>query len=151
MTRLIDEIIIELNNNGNYAMLHEFIAHGTKTVFDHSRDVAIESIRLKHKYGIEVDERRLITAALLHDYYLYDWHDKNGSHQLHGFFHGKIAGDNALRDYDIDVEIRHAIERHMFPLTIMPPNSKIGIIVTIADKICATRETLFMRRKTIRD
>ncbi len=90
MTRLIDEIIIELNNNGNYAMLHEFIAHGTKTVFEHSRDVAIESIRLKHKYGIEVDERRLITAALLHDYYLYDWHDKNGSHQLHGFFHVKL-------------------------------------------------------------
>ncbi|MDD3028156.1 MAG: HD domain-containing protein [Erysipelotrichaceae bacterium] len=142
MIKLIDEIIIELSDTGNYRMLETFIAHGTKTVADHCRDVAIMSVTITEKLNMTIDHRRLIIAALLHDYYLYDWHVKDENHNLHGFFHGKKASDNALRDYKVDREIQNAIKRHMFPLTPIPPTTKIGIVVTLADKICATKETL---------
>lgn len=142
MIKIIDEIIIELNKTGNYQLLETFIAHGTKTVAQHCRDVAVMSVKISQKLNIQIDYQRLIVAALLHDYYLYDWHVKDENHNLHGFFHGKKASDNAYRDYNVDQEIQNAIRRHMFPLTPIPPTTKIGIIVTLADKICATKETL---------
>ena len=44
---------------------------------------------------MNVDKRSLIRGALLHDYFLYDWHDKNKPAKFHGFTHPKIAFENA--------------------------------------------------------
>lgn len=91
--------------------------------------------------------RSLIRAALLHDYFLYDWHDwDNGTHRLHGFTHGKTAMRNAIRDFKLNQIERDSIEHHMFPLTPYPPKYIEGYLVTAADKISATKETLSFDR-----
>ena len=86
----------------------------------------------------------LVIGSLLHDYFLYDWHDGEGRH-LHGFTHPECAYKNAEMDYTLSPRVKNIIVRHMFPLTPIPPACKEAWIVCIADKICAIEETLFNR------
>ena len=65
--------------------------HGAVTTFAHSIRVACLAVWMADRLRLwrRVDLRSLIRAALLHDYFLYDWHDwDNGEHRLHGFTHG---------------------------------------------------------------
>ena len=87
---------------------------------------------------------QLIRGALLHDYFLYDWHDGKGRH-FHGFTHPGCAKRNAEMDYTLSPRVKNIIARHMFPLTPVPPTCTEAWIVCIADKICAIEETLFKR------
>lgn len=68
--------------------------HGAVTTFAHSIRVACLAVWMADRLRLwrRVDLRSLIRAALLHDYFLYDWHDwDNGEHRLHGFTHGRAA------------------------------------------------------------
>ena len=117
-----------------------FIQHGSTTCFDHSVAVALCSIRLARKWGCDVDWRSLVRGALLHDYFLYNWREHNGDHKLHGFYHARKAMENAERDFGLNPIEADIIHRHMFPLNPTPPKYKESVVVTCADKICATRE-----------
>ena len=81
-------------------------------------------------------------GALLHDYFLYDWHQKDSSHRLHGFRHPKTALGNAQRDYHLNWKEKNIIARHMFPLIPVPPQCREAWIVCLADKWCALGETV---------
>ena len=117
----------------------KFIQHGTTTVYSHCRNVATLSLYLAKKWNWEVDEESLIRGALLHDYFLYDWHDKNHP-RLHGYRHPYIAFRNASQAFALNRIEEDIIKHHMFPLTIVPPITKEGWIVCIADKMCAVYE-----------
>ena len=79
---------------------------------------------------------------MLHDYFLYDWHQKDPSHRLHGFRHPKTALGNAQRDYYLNWKEKNIIARHMFPLIPVPPQCREAWIVCLADKWCALGETM---------
>ena len=76
--------------------------HGDITCYEHSLEVTLESLRIRDKLELEVDERSLIRGALLHDYYLYDWHVVDRSHRFHGFIHANRALHNACRDFHLN-------------------------------------------------
>ena len=120
----------------------KYMQHGNISVFDHSVNVAIECLKLVHKLGIPVDLKTLIRGALLHDYFLYDWHEPDKSHRLHGFKHAKTALINAEKEYELNDIEKNMIYCHMFPLNLRIPKYRESIILTIADKIVATKETL---------
>ncbi len=92
--------------------------HGNVTTFEHSVRVACLAVWMADRAHLwyRVDLKSLIRAALLHDYFLYDWHDwDNGEHQWHGFTHGHAALVNALKDFKLnDIEL-NSIENHMLP------------------------------------
>ena len=77
---------------------------------------------------------------MLHDFFLYDWHDKNHP-KLHGFKHPYIALENAKERYDLSTKEEDIIKKHMFPLTLIPPRYKESYIICLADKICSLLET----------
>lgn len=120
--------------------LNGFMQHGNTSCLLHSIAVSYYSLVLMEILHLKCDKESLIVGSLLHDYFLYDWHDKDPSHRLHGFFHPKKAYMNACRDYDINCIEKDIIIRHMFPLTIVPPKYKESIIVCVVDKICSTYE-----------
>ena len=92
---------------------------------------------------IASDFRRIARAAILHDLYYYDWHDKAWWHRPHGYKHPRFALNNARKLYpEISKFEENIILRHMWPLTVIPPATKAGYIVSLADKYCATRELL---------
>lgn len=127
--------------------MNNYIQHGSITTLAHCMMVAETSFWLNRRLHLKVNEKSLVTAALLHDFYLYDWHEKSDAHRLHGFTHAKKAADNARRCFAINRQEYRAICSHMWPLNLTtPPVSRIGWILCLADKYCAMKETLFHRR-----
>ena len=81
----------DILNSKNMEKQKEYIQHGDVSVYEHSLRVAYLSIKIVSKFHLRVNMRSLIRGALLHDYFLYDWHVKDQSHRLHGFTHPKTA------------------------------------------------------------
>ena len=125
--------------------MKKFTQHGETTVFDHCLAVAKFSLLiayfLERTLKLNIDKDSLVRGALLHDYFLYDWHIKGQAKGLHGFTHPRAALNNADRDFDLNEVEKDIIVKHMFPLTPFPPSHREGFIVGIADKWCAICET----------
>lgn len=134
------------SKNFNYMKAH--IQHGNVSVNAHVMNVARYSIAISEKLHIACSKRDLIRGALLHDYFLYDWHipDKENPHRLHGFYHPGVALRNASREYELTEREKNIIRRHMWPLTVVPPGCREAWIVTTADKWCSFMETLHMHK-----
>ena len=123
-----------------------YFQHGTTTVLRHSRNVAYISLllakKLNEKFHIDFNYGDLIMGAFLHDLFLYDWHEKDKSHRLHGYTHPLTASQNAQKICHVNKEVIKIIQSHMWPLTIRKiPLSKEAFIVCMVDKFVAIRET----------
>ena len=129
-----------LNKNSKLRRMDEFTHHGDTSCLKHTIAVAYYSIRLAESLGIKYKKSALIRGALLHDYFLYDWHDGNGR-GVHGFTHPSAALRNADRDFNLSDTERDIIKKHMFPLTVMPPVCREAWIVCLVDKACSLYET----------
>ena len=64
----------EVCKNSRMLESHNNMQHGNTSVFRHSVSVAYYSYYLALKMHAPVNETALIRGALLHDYFLYDWH-----------------------------------------------------------------------------
>ncbi len=126
------------------------IQHGTVSVFRHSLGVADMCLRLARGLRLRVDERALVRGALLHDYFLYDWHVPDPSHRWHGFTHPSAALRNAARDFELGRIERNMIESHMFPMMVPAPHCRESVLLCVADKLCATAEIVRDRRLRLR-
>lgn len=148
MASLVRKGSRHLNSHGRLARTKQFIQHKDTSVYAHVHSVAYTSLWLNEFFHLKADPNKLVRASLLHDYFLYDWHDKDHEHpRPHGFLHPKIALENAREDFDLHPKEEDAILRHMFPLTLIPPKHREGWIVTIADKICAVKESFKKKKK----
>lgn len=114
--------------------------HGVISCFDHSLFVTYLSVWIAKRFNMKVDMSSLVRGALLHDYYLYDWHIPDPSHRLHGFIHAKKALENARKEYSLTPIEEDIIYKHMFPMNLRLPLYKETLIVCIADKFCASCE-----------
>ena len=120
--------------------LRGFTHHGRVTRYEHSLSVCYIALRIAGRLRLRVDEQSMVRGALLHDYFLYDWHISRKDHRWHGFRHAGTALRNATRDFELtDVE-QDVIKKHMFPLNPALPSYRETAIVSLADKICAVRE-----------
>lgn len=126
--------------------LRTFVQHGTITRYEHCLSVCYIALRICERLHIRVDERSMVRGALLHDYFLYDWHDPSNLRVLHGFTHAREALRNARREFELNEIESDVIKKHMFPLNITPPRFREAVIVSIADKISAVMETLHVQR-----
>lgn len=120
-----------------------FIQHGKISVYDHTIRVACVGVWLADCLKIHVNKKALVRGALLHDYFLYDWHVPDPSHRLHGFTHARRALQNASRDFRLNRIERDIIVKHMFPLNLTPPRYRESLLICVADKISATMETVY--------
>ena len=137
----------DILSSGNFRSTKSYIQHGNVTVNDHCMSVARQSLKISQALHIKCSERELVRGALLHDYFLYDWHDKTVERQkLHGFHHPFTALRNASKEYDLTLKEQDIIKKHMWPLTIVPPACREAWIVTLADKWVSALETVHMRK-----
>lgn len=116
-----------------------FIQHGTVSCLTHCRHVSYLSFVACRLFGL--DAPAAARGGLLHDYFLYDWHT-SAPCRWHGFRHPGLALKNARRDFVLTGVEEEIIARHMWPLTITPPQHAAAFMVSIADKICTTAEVL---------
>lgn len=148
---LLKENASDILKSDNFQKTRRHIQHGTMPVHRHCINVAKASIALNKKLGIRCNEKELIRGALLHDYFLYDWHQKSHDHRrLHGFYHPGVALDNADKEYQLTLREKDIIRKHMWPLTVVPPRCREAWVVTTADKWCSLLETFhFLKGKEI--
>lgn len=146
--KLLKEYASDIIASENFRNTRNYIQHGSMPVYRHCMDVADQSIKISKLLRVNCNERELIRGALLHDYFLYDWHDKyrDNYQRLHGFYHPGIALRNAQKEYSLSDREKDIIKKHMWPLTIIPPACREAWIVTAADKYCSLLETLKLRR-----
>ena len=140
----IENVIKQLCEDSRFSQMNQYKQHGRMSIYEHSMAVAYTSWWIACKLHFKVDYVSLSRGALLHDYFLYDWHDKNNGYHLHGFTHPRKALQNAYEDFELTPKEENTILRHMFPLTPMPPYYLESWIVCVADKFCALKETLRM-------
>lgn len=120
---------------------NDSIQHGDTTVLLHCIAVAYFSLKLVRFLGLKCDKDSLIRGALLHDYFLYDWHISGSCHRFHGFYHPSTALKNAQEDFALTEREQDIISHHMFPLTPSPPRCREALLVCVVDKGCALYET----------
>ena len=131
----IKEILKELDEQGRMKYTQRYMQHSDISVYKHCISVAYTSVELAERFSLNVNRKELIRGALLHDYFLYDWHEKNAGRAL----------QNAKNDFELTRWEENIISRHMFPLNIVPPMCKEAWLVCLADKICASKETIVRR------
>jgi len=147
MDETLSRAVAELEREGRFAQLKNYRQHGSSTVYDHSLNVARTALRVARRIPLKVDEAALVRGALLHDYFLYDWHVPDRARPNHALYHPRMAWENAGRDYDLGRTEADIIRRHMFPVVPIPPRTLEGWIVCAVDKACAVQETLFAGAK----
>ena len=125
---LVHKLGKEILDSENMKREKRFIQHANVSTYDHSI------------FRVKVDKVSLVRGALLHDFFLYDWHDKTAMPKAHAYLHPLIAFDNAKKEFKLNAIEKNIIQAHMFPLSIVMPKYKESWIVTMADKICAASE-----------
>ena len=141
------ELLSELQEDPHVQEMKHFIQHGKVSTYEHCEQVARLSYEINRRLSLHADLKTLLTGAMLHDFFLYDWHaDDGGAHRLHGFTHPESACRNAKKNLNIDDDTAHVIRSHMWPLTLRQiPSSREAWIVCLADKYVSLQETLFKR------
>ena len=71
--------------------MQNYIQHGSVSCLEHSFVVSYYCYTLIKRLHVSCDERALVRGALLHDYFLYDWHEPEAWHRLHGFLFLRTA------------------------------------------------------------
>ena len=142
----IDGILRDLRCSAVVRRMQAFTQHGKISTYDHCERVARLSYWLNRRLHLRADERVLLRGAMLHDFFLYDWHENDDSHRWHGFTHANAARENAVKHFRISQGEAHVIASHMWPLNLTRlPRTREAWIVCLADKWCSLQETLFER------
>lgn len=152
--RLSNQEFAELKRNlarylsrNDVRQMANFQHHGAVSTLAHCQNVATVSFWLNRRLHLRADESALICGAVLHDYYLYDWHDPDPSHRLHGFHHAEVALKNAMEDFRLGEKEQMIIRTHMWPMNITKvPRCREAVIVCATDKYVSLMETLFQRK-----
>lgn len=135
-------IIYELCQHEKLQEMSKFIQHGRTTTLIHCITVAYYSYWLTRKLRWRMDCKSLIRGAMLHDFYLYDWHIPDKSHKLHGFIHPALALKNSRKYFKLNKIEEDIIEKHMWPLTLTRiPRCREAALVCLIDKCCSLAET----------
>ncbi len=138
------EFILILRELLTVEQIHEmkqYIQHGSTSTFTHCLIVAYHSYLLARRLPIGFDTRSIVRGAMLHDFYLYDWHIPDKSHRLHGFYHPGFALKNARKHYQLNRIEEDIIEKHMWPLTLHKvPCYRESMLVSLVDKLCSAAE-----------
>lgn len=138
------ELVYPLLKNKKVRQMDKFIQHGNTSTLQHSINVSYISYKLARKFNLDYES--VACATILHDFYLYDWHDEIPEEidrlGKHAFYHPKVALKNALTVRKLNKLERDIIMRHMWPVTIVTPKFKESWLVSFVDKYCAIYESL---------
>lgn len=136
-------IINDLIKDASVQEMKIYNQHAGTSCYKHCIQVAYYTYIICKK--LNLDYVSATRGAMLHDLFLYDWHnhireDKTWKN-MHAFIHPKIALKNATKIFNLNSIEKDVIVNHMWPVTIKIPHYKETVVVTFADKYSACAET----------
>ena len=147
LEREFSEYINGFENHSEILEMDKYIQHSDISTLRHCIHVSYLTFLICRKFGfIGFNTREAVRGALVHDMFLYDWHE-NSPFTFHGFKHPRIALANANRAFgNLSTLEADIILNHMWPLTIYRlPKHKEAYVVSLADKICTVMEVMKIR------
>lgn len=134
-----NRLIKELLENETVKEMNQYFQHFDTTCYEHCYRASYYCYKVSKK--LSLDYKSAARGAMLHDLFLYDWRKRlNGRKGLHAFTHGKTSCQNACKLFNLNDIEKDMIKRHMFPVTIIPPKTKEGFLLTLVDKYCTLIE-----------
>lgn len=116
------------------------IRHHDDSALRHSLTVSLASYYIAK--GLGFDAASTARGALLHDFFLYDWHVEKGRH--HRTTHPRVALENARARFALNPIEEDIILTHMWPAASPFYNFKESFLVSTVDKIVSTKEVARM-------
>lgn len=128
--------------------------HIEYTVAVHSMEVAMYALLIarslkRHNLLHKLDERDLVRAALLHDIGMTEDAVHDSPSYKKAFSHPREGLRIARDEYKLNKLQLNAIQRHMWPIGIIPPTHVIGWILTAADNMSSFNEGVAMLKEKI--
>ncbi|MBQ9228028.1 MAG: HD domain-containing protein [Eubacterium sp.] len=119
--------------------MKEYKHHREVSTHFHSLFVSYTVMKLCERFHAK-EERQIVRAALLHDFYLYEWYTEKHE-EKHIWYHPKQSVKNIEARFGALSEMqRNMILAHMFPMSYETPASTGAWLLTLADKHCATSD-----------
>ena len=144
----LDALLQHYRQHAKIQEMKRYIQHGAITTYDHVECVTQMCFLVNRRWHLGANERALVMGAFMHDFYLYDWHENDRSHRLHGYHHPDTSCENAVTYFQVGELVQHMIRTHMWPLTITKlPRSREARILCLVDKYISTKETFAMRKR----
>lgn len=136
------QCVREIANNPVVQEMKNYTHHGDTSCFRHCVHVSYYNWLICRRLGW--DSVSAAKAGLLHDLFLYDWHDykPQPGERLHGFEHPLKALNNAKKSFVLTPKEEDMIVKHMFPLTLSIPKYKETWLIVMTDKFCSLCEVL---------
>ena len=132
------DIVTPILENSEFYKRKKWQHHEHSSFYEHSLAVSYLTYKICKKRGWNYKDGAI--AGLLHDFYNKPWQEnldeKKPFFKQHGFVHAYEAMKNSYKFFPelMNKRVANIIERHMFPLNIIPPKYKEGWVVTYADK-----------------
>jgi uncharacterized protein len=129
--------------------------HVEFTVAQHSMEVAMYALlitrALKRKgMAPKLSEEEVVRAALLHDIGMTEDAVHDSPSYRKAFSHPREGLRIARDEYHLNKIQLNAIQRHMFPIGIIPPQHVLGWIIKTADDLSSTNEGLTLLRRRVK-
>lgn len=139
------ELTGDLLCNDLVRSMKKYHHHREVSTHFHSVYVSYNVLKVCEKLSVQ-KKREIVRAALLHDFYLYEWytekHDEN-----HIYYHPKESVKNIEKYIGTLTPLqKNMILSHMFPTTKVMPKYAGSWILTLTDKRCATADYLKISR-----
>ena len=142
----LESIYQEMLHDEKVQRMKEVPMHRGSNCYLHSFKVAKKAIKHAQHYK-KVDLDALLYAAILHDYYLYDWRKDKSKLKHHGQRHPYIAAAQARADFNVDELTQTIIKSHMWPINFKEfPKTKEARIMSYSDKDIAVIEALTSKK-----
>jgi uncharacterized protein len=145
--KMYDDCVSDLMETEIVQSMSQYIQHGEVTCLEHCINVSLKSYKVCKL--LNFDYKSAARGALLHDFFLYDWHIPGSHVGLHGVRHAKISLKNAEKHFELNKKEKDIILTHMWPLTLRPPKFKESYVVSLVDKFCSSKETIFYMYKIL--
>ena len=137
----LDEWLVKYAQDERVLKMKDSPHHPPISAYTHCVRVVRKAVDVVNFFHMKVDWDALLMAALLHDFYLYDFREMNSFRNC--LVHPKKAAENAKTLFDANDHITKAIRSHMFPITFWTiPTSREAWVVSFADKLVGTKEML---------
>ena len=134
-------IVKDILDNEKVQEMKNYRQHYSVNCFFHCLFVSYNTYLICKEH--DFDYVSAARAGMLHDFFLYDWHDdkkKINRKGLHAFTHGKCAYQNAIQIFNLNDKEKDIIEKHMWPVTLSIPGYMETFIITYVDKIVTMNE-----------
>jgi len=136
-------IINHILNNDEFNKMKNISHHDTNR-FEHSLKVSYYSYKIAR--SLKLDYEDVARAGLLHDFFMTDTNIKITKRLMCAIKHPRYAAEKSEQIFGISEKEKDIIKTHMFPLNLNVPKYTESWLVTLVDKVVATKEQWYKYR-----